>query len=322
MDAPLTLDFFPPDFVRVLAVLMGLLWGSFLNVVIYRVPRDMSVVRPASHCPACGAPVRPWLNVPVFSYLVLRGKASCCGAKLSPRYPLVEAMGGVISLAIVEVLVLTLEPATPLWRAGAVYVSCFALGLGMIAAAFIDLEHMILPDSITIGGAVLGLATASLRGLTFLESFVGATIGFLVVWLVFDVLYKRLRGGSGMGLGDAKLLGLAGAWFGWQGALIVLGAGAVQGTLVTIGLLLTGRGLEEPEAVQREREELQAELEALDPEERAALEKELGEDPLMQEPEEGVLRARVPFGPFLALAILEYLFVGPLVVETFLTWSV
>jgi leader peptidase (prepilin peptidase) / N-methyltransferase len=326
MEAPLTLDFFPPAFLRVFAVLMGLLWGSFLNVVIYRVPRDMSVVRPASHCPACGAAVRPWLNVPVVSYVILRGKASCCGAKLSPRYPLVEAIGGVISLAILEVLILTMDPSTPVWRVGAVYVAHLALGLGMVAAAFIDLEHMILPDSITIGGAILGVGTATLRSrdgldITMTDSLVGAAVGFLVVWLLFDVLYRKLRGGSGMGLGDAKLLALAGAWFGWEGALVVLGAGAMQGTLVTIGVLSLGGKLDEPEAVKREREELLAELETLSPDERAELEEELAGDPLFQEPEEGLMRARIPFGPFLALAVLEYMFVGPFVVEGFLSWT-
>ena len=91
---------FPIWFLRAFALAWGLIWGSFLNVVIYRVPREMSVVRPASHCPACGKPVRAWDNVPVFGYLLLGGRARCCKVKLSPRYPLVEAMGGVLSIAI------------------------------------------------------------------------------------------------------------------------------------------------------------------------------------------------------------------------------
>src|SRR3954454_9825926 len=95
--------------LRVFVFLFVPVWGSFLNVVIYRVPREMSVVRPPSHCPSCGKPVRPWDNVPVFGYLFLRGKARCCGAKLSPRYPLVEAIGGILSLAILELCVLRLE---------------------------------------------------------------------------------------------------------------------------------------------------------------------------------------------------------------------
>jgi leader peptidase (prepilin peptidase)/N-methyltransferase len=89
-----TFNNIPLWFPRAFAIVFGLLWGSFLNVVIYRVPRGMSVVHPPSHCPSCGKPVRPWDNVPVFGYILLRGKARCCGAALSPRYPLVEAIGG------------------------------------------------------------------------------------------------------------------------------------------------------------------------------------------------------------------------------------
>src|SRR5579872_3743046 len=94
-----------------------------------------------------------------------------------------------------------------------------ALSLGLVAAAFIDAEHMYLPDGITIGGTILGVATATLRGLDLSTSLVGAAVGFVGVWLPFVVLYTRLRGQQGMGLGDAKLTMLAGAWFGWQGAL-------------------------------------------------------------------------------------------------------
>ena len=97
-DAPLW-------FLRTFAIAFGLIWGSFLNVVIYRVPRDMSVVRPGSHCPACGKPIAGYYNVPVLSYVLLRGRAACCGAKMSPRYPLVELLGGALSLAIIEVIV-------------------------------------------------------------------------------------------------------------------------------------------------------------------------------------------------------------------------
>jgi len=152
------------------SLFFGLIWGSFLNVVIHRVPRGMSVVHPPSQCPACKKPIRPWDNIPVFGWLMLRGKARCCGVKVSPRYPLVEAIGGVLSVAIVHVILLQLPASTPLLRAGAIYVVDLALVLGLVAAAFIDLEHMILPDSITIGGTILGIATASFRDMTFVDS--------------------------------------------------------------------------------------------------------------------------------------------------------
>lgn len=316
----LTLDLFPIWFVRAFALAWGLIWGSFLNVVIYRVPRDMSVVHPPSHCPACGAKVRAFDNIPVLAFLFLRGRARCCKAKLSPRYVVVELIGGVLSLAILEALVLNQPEGTTLGRQLAIYGADFTLAMALVAAAFIDLEHMYLPDPITIGGTVLGVFTASLRGLSFEASLLGAALGFALVWLPFVVGYKALRGRPGMGLGDAKLLALAGAWFGAPGAVVVLCAGALQGTLVTIGLLLTGRGLDEPEAVKEEREALKKEVEAMTAEERAEVEKELENDPLAEEAEEGLGKARIAFGPFLVLATLEYLLAGDRALSAYLRW--
>jgi leader peptidase (prepilin peptidase)/N-methyltransferase len=305
-----TINDFPPLFLRVFAVFFGLIWGSFVNVVIYRVPRDMSVVRPPSHCPACGKPIRPWDNIPVFGWLLLRGRARCCGVKVSPRYPLVEAIGGLVSLAILEVIIFRLGPLTPAYRALAIYLADLALALGLVAAACIDLEHMYLPDAITIGGAVLGLATASFRSMRFVDSLIGGAVGFVIIWLPFVVIYPRLRGRAGMGQGDARLVMLAGAWFGWQGTLFVLGAGAIQGTLVAVPLLLFKGRIEEPEAVKQEREERRRELETMSPEERAEAEKELAEDPLAEEAGPGLGQARMAFGPFLVLATIECLLFG------------
>lgn len=313
----MTVDDFPPLFLRVLAVMLGLIWGSFLNVVIYRVPRGLSVVRPGSHCPGCATPIKPWDNVPVFGFLWLRGRARCCGAKLSPRYPTVEAIGGILGLAILETIVFRMPGATSVGLAGAVFVVHFALALALVAAAFIDLEHMILPDTVTLGGTILGLASAPLRGVAFLDAFVGAAVGFVIVWLPLIVLYAKLRGRAGMGLGDAKLLMLAGAWFGWEGALFVLGAGAVQGSVAAIATLLWRGKIDEPEAVRREREELRDELATMTAEEREAVEKELEADPLAHEPGEGLGQARIAFGPFLILATLECMLIGK---DTLLAW--
>jgi leader peptidase (prepilin peptidase)/N-methyltransferase len=124
-----------------------------------------------------------------------------------------------------------------------------------------------------------------------------------------------------MGLGDAKLLMLAGAWFGWKGALFVLGAGAVQGVVAVLVMLLFGKKLDDPEAVRREREELKKELESLSPEERAEVEKELADDPLAEEPEGGLGKARVAFGPFLILATLECLLASREIFALFGAWS-
>jgi leader peptidase (prepilin peptidase)/N-methyltransferase len=297
----------PLDFLRVVGLVFGLLWGSFLNVVIYRVPRGLSVVHPPSTCPGCQALIKPYDNIPVLSWLLLRGKARCCGVRISPRYPLVELMGGLLSLAIIEVVVRGLPLSTPWYRALAVFIAYFALALGLVAAAFIDAEHMYLPDPITLGGTVVGVATATLRSMSLVASVTGAAIGFVMVWLPFIVIYPRLRGRQGMGLGDAKLTMLAGAWFGWPGALFVLMAGAIQGTVGALAIYLTVGKIEEPEAVRADREELKAAAAEGDAEAAQIL----ADDPLGDEPGEGLSQARIPFGPFLILGVLELLFFGP-----------
>lgn len=295
-------------------VSLGLLFGSFLNVVIYRVPRGESVAFPASRCTSCGTPIRAFDNVPVLGWLLLRGRARCCKARISPRYPLVELLGGLLAGTLIQVAVLTLPADTPLWQGALLFAVELTLGLGLIAAAFIDLSHMYLPDPITIGGAVLGLLSVPLRpGASWQESLLGAAIGFAAVWLPFDLLHRVVRGKTGMGLGDAKLVMLAGAWFGWQGALFALLAGAIQAT-VTVGIvLLFGGKLDEPEAVKQERAELAQELAQASPEDRAAIEAELAGDPLAEEPEEGFGKARIAFGPFLILATLELLVFGDVI---------
>jgi len=312
---------FPPSLLRAFAILFGLAWGSFLNVVIYRVPRGMSVVHPPSACPTCGTMIPGYRNVPVLTYLFQLGRTACCKTKLSPRYPLVEAIGGLLAWAIVEQLVLTLPGDTSMLQVSGLFLACFGLALALVAAAFIDLEHMYIPDWVSIGGTVLGIATFSLRGTTTLvESLLGAAIGFLMVWLPFSVGYKALRGQTGMGMGDAKLVMLAGAWFGWKGAVFVLLAGAVQGTIAAIVLLLTKGKIEEPEAVRAEKEAMMRELEAMSPEERAKAEEELANDPIYEELSGGVGQARIAFGPFLVLATLEYLLLGDTLIDELFRW--
>lgn len=298
---------FPPLFFLVFGGAFGLLWGSFLNVVIHRLPQGQSVVSPPSHCPKCGAGVKPWDNLPIVSFLWLGGRARCCGSKISARYPLVELLGGLLALCIVQLLILSLPPDTSILRATALFSIYLALGLALLGLAFIDLEYMLLPDSLTLGGAALGLATAGLRGEGFLDSLLGATIGFAIVYLPFDLLYRTLRGQPGMGLGDAKLTLLAGAWFGWKGALFALFGGALQATLVALVVFIVRGKIEEPEAVIREREALEAAISQAEGEARVELERERDLDPVMSAPEPGLGKARMPFGPFLALATLEYM---------------
>jgi leader peptidase (prepilin peptidase)/N-methyltransferase len=309
---------FPPLFLLVLAGMLGLLFGSFANVVIYRLPRGENLAFPASHCPACGVPIKPWHNLPLVGFLWLRGRASCCKARIPWRYPAVELLGGLWSLAVMRGIVLDLPGATPIWKVGLLFAVYLALGVMLLCAIFIDLDHMLLPDALTLGGAALGLVSAPLRGQALLASALGAGIGFVLVWLLFVEGYRLLRGFPGMGLGDAKLLALTGAWFGWRGVLFALLAGSILGTLTFIAVYAARGGVEEPESVTRDREELQQELERLTGEEREALERELARDPLFQKPGSGIGQARLAFGPFLAVATLAYLFVGPGLIDEYL----
>jgi len=291
---------------RAIVAGFGLIWGSFLNVVIHRVPREMSIANPGSTCPHCGKPIAAYDNIPVFSWLLLRGRARCCNARISARYPLVELLGGFASLAILDRIILRLPHETSLGRAAAILAADFALTLALVAAAFIDFEHMFLPDTITIGGAVLGVGTASFRAMTIGESILGVLIGFLGIWLPFTFLYKKFLGRTGMGTGDAKLVALAGAWFGWFGAVLVLFGGAIQGVLAA-GVVYMVRGkIEEPESVRRDREELVKLAEEGDEEARVLL----AEDPVLGE-DASAGWGRMPFGPFLIASIVELLFFRP-----------
>lgn len=302
-------------------VSLGLVFGSFLNVVIYRLPRGENLAFPASHCTTCGTPIRVIDNLPVLGWLMLRGRARCCKSPISPRYPLVELLGGLLGGSLVQVALLTLPLDTPLWQGLLLFAAYLALGLGLIAAAFIDLSHMYLPDSITLGGTALALLTVPIRpDASFPGSLLGAAVGFLVVWLPFDLLHRLLRGKTGMGLGDAKLVMLAGAWFGWPGALFTLLFGAVQATVVIISVYLVRGRIDEPEAVKQERAEIERALAEASPEERAEIEKELEGDPLADEPEEGFGKARIAFGPFLILAALELLVFGGFIREEIFGW--
>jgi leader peptidase (prepilin peptidase)/N-methyltransferase len=309
----------PHGFLAFFAVGFGLAFGSFLNVVIYRVPRGMSVVSPPSSCPACGKQIRAWDNVPVFGWLLLRGKARCCGVPIAPRYPLVELLGGLIAWAVLEALVLN-DPAQA-WYTGVLLFAVYLFfALSLVASVFIDLEHMILPDEITWRLAAVGLLSAPLRGAPLGKMFLGAALGYAIVWVPFIWLYRKLRGQAGMGLGDAKLLLAIGCWFGLPGVLFALLAGSMQGTLFAFAAFVVRGKLEEPAAVREERQEWQEHLAQLPAEERAALEKELAEDPLAAEPKDGLAQARVAFGPFLSLAALEYLFWGDALREEYFFW--
>lgn len=302
------LDALPSWFVIGVAALLGLNIGSFLNVVIYRLPRDMSLSRPGSRCPNCETPIAFYDNIPVLSWLILLGRSRCCRAPISPRYPIVELIGGLIGGVLA---VARLEPYRHellVGEASFFFIVYLALALGLVAAAAIDFEHMILPDSITLGGTALGLLSASFRPeVDPPMAAVGALAGYVGIWFPFIWLHEKLRGFPGMGLGDAKLMMLAGAWFGPFGVLITLFSGALQGTVFATVALLTQGKIEEPRAVKEQRDELIAMIAAATGEEKERLQQELADDPLGKAPEDSEGGPRIAFGPFLALALIELL---------------
>lgn len=221
----------PSWFVLTAVAAYGLVIGSFLNVVVYRLPRDMSLVRPRSHCPHCGQLVRWFDNVPVLSWVVLRGRCRRCRARISVRYPLVELAAAALAVATVVGFGLTLRAA-----AMAIFV------LLLLPLALIDLEHHLLPDVLTLPGIVLGLAGAA-AGATvpFAAAAIGCLVGAALPVLVI-VLYRLIRGVEGMGLGDVKLLAMIGAFLGWRGVLLTLALGSTAGAAVGITLIAARRG--------------------------------------------------------------------------------
>ncbi len=302
---------FPAWFVRVFAFLFGTLWGSFFNVCIYRWPREMSVVSPPSHCPSCGAPIAPFRNVPVFGYLFLRGKAACCGARMSPRYLLVEILGGLLCVAVFERWFLNAGVGRTAADAAIEAMLYFAFTGGLLIATFVDLEWMEIPDEVSLPGAALGLMTVTLREAPGAEeAALGAGLGFLMVQVLFVWGYEYLMGRRGMGEGDSKLLLFIGAFIGWKGALFAIVAGSVQGLLAAGVALATGRPLAptRPDSVE----------EPSRPDAGADTADEPADEPASDDQDDDELsdgRLRMPFGPFLALGALEFLFFGQRLVD-------
>lgn len=234
----------PPSMIRGFAFLFGALWGSFFNVAIYRWPLGMSVVRPASRCPSCGTPVPAFRNVPILAYALQRGRAACCGVKLSPRYLLMEVVSGVLCLAVFERFVIQPGALSAEDFAGALALFFFVGGL--LVATFIDLEHTIIPDEVTLPGTALGLVTIAWRtgdGLTPMDAAIGAGFGYLLIQLLFVWGYEAAFGRRGMGEGDSKLLMMIGAFCGWKGVLFAILAGCVQGVVVIVAGAILRRDL-------------------------------------------------------------------------------
>lgn len=220
----------PPDpFTLGLAFVFGTLFGSFLNAAIYRVPLGISIMRPSA-CPGCDQHIRWYHNVPVLGWLMLRGRCADCGERISIRYPMVEFAGGLV-----------------LWFSIArfgVNVSGFSSALFvyiMITLALIDVDHRILPNVITIPGAIVGLVLSYFDPrIEWVDALIG---GFLGGGLLYGVAwaYLKARGREGMGMGDVKMMLTVGAFLGWQGALGTIFIGSLVGSVVGVTLIKASR---------------------------------------------------------------------------------
>jgi leader peptidase (prepilin peptidase)/N-methyltransferase len=221
----------PLEFLIVAAGLLGLIVGSYLNVVIHRLPAGESTVLPASHCPKCGATIRALDNLPLVSWLALGGRCRACKAPISPRYPLVELAAGLAFAGAVA----RFGPSRR-----AVVAALFSALL--VALAGIDFEHYLLPDRITLPGIALGLAAQlALPDGSLAKGVAGALVGAGLL-LVVAGAWELARGVEGMGLGDVKMLAMVGALVGAAGVVVTLLLGTLLGSLAGLELLATRRG--------------------------------------------------------------------------------
>lgn len=239
----------------------GLLVGSFLNVVILRLPvmlerewrqqaREVlgepaepagdrfDLISPGSHCPACGRRIRAWENIPVLSWIALRGRCRGCGATIGARYPLVELITAVLS-------------ATAAWHFGwgAELAGALLLTWSLVALSGIDVDHQLLPDTLTLPMLWFGLAFALLTGGALaspVDALIGAMAGYLSLWLVFHG-FRLATGKEGMGYGDFKLFALLGAWLGWQALPVIILMASLVGAVAGVAMvLMLGRDRELP----------------------------------------------------------------------------
>lgn len=258
-----------PGFV--LAGVWGLLWGSFCNVCIHRVPRGESVVLPASHCPSCQAPLSWYDTLPLLSWLALLGRCRRCKGRISVRYPLIELVSA--GLALWTFRSVLVEPMLPLSLTLARFLLRYGLAAVLLVLSAIDLEHQRIPDRITYPAIPLAFLLGRLDGYaSFWQAGIGLAGGYLLIRVISDGYYY-LTGREGLGYGDGKLLAIAGAYLGYRALPWILLIASVSGALILLGWALGKR--------------------------------------LLHGPTEARLReVQVPFGPFLSLGTLAYLLVG------------
>jgi leader peptidase (prepilin peptidase)/N-methyltransferase len=216
-----------PFLFNIFAFIFGAVVGSFLNVCIYRLPKDESVVFPPSHCPACDYQIRYYDNIPIVSYLLLGGKCRSCRAAISPQYPLVEAINGLLTLF----LFMRFGPSFSFF---VLFLFCCA----MVVITFIDLEHQIIPDVISLPGIVLGFVFSFfIPRLGWQSSLLGILVGGGSLYLVAS-LYQLLTKKEGMGGGDIKLLAMMGAFFGWMAIPFIIFVSSLVGSVIGVTVML------------------------------------------------------------------------------------
>ncbi len=248
-------------FLDIFLAVVGAAVGSFLNVLICRMPEGLSIVSPPSHCPKCEHAVRFYDNIPVVSYIILKGRCRDCHEKISPRYPLVELLTAIMSVFLFWKFALSLQ-----------YLFVFAFCCSLIVITFIDLDHQIIPDVITLPGIpIFSLIAVFFMGVSWLEVVVGVLIGGGCLYLV-AVGYELITGREGMGGGDIKLLAMLGGFLGWKSIFFIVFVSSLLGALVGVAMMIAR-----------------------------------GKD----------MKYAVPFGPFLSMAAVAYLFVGKEVMMLF-----
>jgi leader peptidase (prepilin peptidase)/N-methyltransferase len=225
-------------YFTLLVFLVGLVIGSFLNVCIYRIPREESIVHPRSHCPNCNQLIAWYDNIPVLSYFILRGRCRHCAIPISPRYALVEMLTAVLFLSVWNAC--GWDPRTPVY---------LVMVGGLILGTFVDLEHYIIPDRVSLGGMVAGLffsaLVPALHGKetmppALLASVIGLIAGSGSLYLVAE-LGRRMLKKDAMGLGDVKLLGGIGAFLGWQGVVFTILISSLLGSVIGVTLIVSGK---------------------------------------------------------------------------------
>jgi leader peptidase (prepilin peptidase)/N-methyltransferase len=218
--------------MKIYATLFGLVLGSFMNVCIYRIPRKLSIITPRSRCPQCENKIKFYDNLPVVSYLVLRGKCRYCGQPISWQYPIVEALTGLLSLALFIKFGLSYQYA--LW---------LLFTASLVTISFIDFHHKIIPDVISLPGIAVGWIASLIFGhISWLDSLIGIAAGGGSLFLV-AYLYERFTGREGMGGGDVKLLAMIGSWMGWRPLPLVVLLSSLTGAVVGLAfILVAGKG--------------------------------------------------------------------------------